>query len=158
MSEFKYSFTVEAPLQVVADFHHDTSVLKKLTPFPIFAQIHDYEPLANGSEARFTLWFGPIPVRWHAIHSDVGPNGFTDTQVSGPLKLWVHRHRFTAIDPQTTRVDEHITYDHDSGGRGLFSRLLFAKPGLYFLFTARKFITRRGTARMVNTIVTGQKE
>jgi ligand-binding SRPBCC domain-containing protein len=79
MTEFKYSFTVQAPVDTVTAFHHDTRVLKQLTPFPIVAQIHDYEPLADKSEAKFTLWFGPIPVRWHAVHSDVSPAGFTDT-------------------------------------------------------------------------------
>lgn len=146
---FEHAFTVDAPLAAVAEFHSDTRALKKLTPFPIIAQIHDYEPLADGSNARFTLWFGPLPVRWHAIHSEVGPNGFVDTQVAGPLKSWRHTHRFAALGPEKTRVEDSITYEHDSGARGLFSRLLFARPGLWFLFTARKYLTRRGVARML---------
>ena len=32
MPVFDYSFTVDAPLEAVRDFHHDTSALKKLTP------------------------------------------------------------------------------------------------------------------------------
>jgi ligand-binding SRPBCC domain-containing protein len=146
---FSFSFIVNAPLEVVAAFHQDTQVLKQLSPFPIIAQIHEYEPLADESEAKFTLWFGPVPVRWHAVHSDVGLNGFTDTQVSGPLKYWRHVHRFNVVDEDTTRVEEHITFEHDGGLRGLFSRLLFNKPGLYALFTARKIITRRAVARSV---------
>lgn len=147
--EFKHAFTVDAPLPAVAEFHSDTRALKKLTPFPIIAQIHEYEPLADGSNARFTLWFGPLPVRWHAVHSEVGPNGFVDTQVAGPLKSWRHAHRFVALGPEKTRVEDSITYEHDNGARGLFSRLLFARPGLWFLFTARKYLTRRGVARML---------
>jgi len=149
MPTFDYDFTVQAPIELVAAFHHDTRVLKQLTPFPIFAQIQEYEPLADGSEAKFTLWFGPIPVRWHAIHSEVSSNGFTDTQVSGPLKSWRHQHRFFAVDKDITRISEHIVYEHDTGMRGLFSRMLFARPGLFFLFTARKFLTRRGVARLL---------
>lgn len=145
MPQFNYSFDVDAPLTAVSDFHHDTRVLKKLSPPPIFAQIHSYEPLAEGSEADFTLWFGPLPIHWVAVHSDVSPNGFTDTQVSGPLKSWRHMHRFTAVSDNKTRVDEHIKYHHHTGWRGLISRLLFSKPGLYMLFTARKFITQRAT-------------
>lgn len=142
MSTFDYKFTVDAPLEAVRAFHHDTDILKILTPPPIFAQIHHFDPMADGAIAEFTLWFGPIPVRWKAVHSNVGPHGFTDTQVKGPLKSWQHTHRFTAVSPTVTQVHEHIEYDHHSGLRGLFSRLLFAKPGLYGLFTARKFITR----------------
>lgn len=142
MLTFDYTFTINAPLQAVSDFHHDTRVLKKLTPPPIFVQIHSFEPLGEDSVADFTMWFGPFPVRWQAIHSNVSVNGFTDTQASGPLKQWQHTHRFTAVSPHKTQVHEHIEYAHDHGWRGLISRLLFAKPGLYLLFTARKWLTR----------------
>ncbi len=142
MQTFDYTFLVNAPVTAVSDFHHDTRILKKLTPPPIFVQIHHFEPLGEGSQAKFTLWFGPIPVRWQAVHTNVSPAGFTDTQVSGPLRHWEHTHRFTAVTPQTTLVHEHIAYAHHHGLRGLLSRLLFAKPGLYLLFTARKLLTR----------------
>ncbi len=151
MQTFDYSFTVNAPLSAVSAFHHDTRILKKLTPPPIFVQIHHFEPLGEGSKAEFTLWFGPIPVRWKAIHSQVSPTGFTDTQASGPLRHWAHTHRFTAVSPQRTQVHEHIEFEHDGGMRGLLSRLLFAKPGLFLLFTARKLLTRWHVYRMLKT-------
>jgi ligand-binding SRPBCC domain-containing protein len=148
MPTFDYRFTVAAPLAAVTEFHRDTAALRKLTPPPILAQIHHYEPLAEGSVAEFTLWFGPLPVRWRAVHSQVGPAGFTDTQTRGPLKRWQHTHRFTALSPTLTEVHEHIDYEHDGGWRGFFSRLLFARPGLYLLFTGRKFLTRYYVNRM----------
>lgn len=144
MIVFNYSFEVAAPITAVSAFHHDTRALKKLSPPPIFAQIHSYEPLKDGSKADFTLWFGPFPVHWVAVHSDVSENGFTDTQVSGPLKFWQHTHHFTAVSASKTRVTEHIEYAHATGLRGIISRLLFNKPALYMLFTARKMLTRRG--------------
>lgn len=147
MAEFRHSFTVDAPLAAVRAFHHDTSVLRRLTPLPIIARVHAFEPLAEGSRADFTLWFGPLPLRWQAIHSNVGPDGFTDTQVSGPLRSWRHTHRFTELGPNKTRVDDHIIFEHHPGPRGLLTRLLFARPGLLYLFTARKLLTRRGVAR-----------
>jgi ligand-binding SRPBCC domain-containing protein len=147
--QFEHEFTVDAPLATVVAFHRDTSALRRLTPLPIIAQIHEYEPLAEGSLARFTLWFGPLPVRWQAIHSDVSPNGFTDTQVSGPLKSWQHQHRFVALDARRTRVVDRVTYEHHAGWSGVISRLLFNRPGLTYLFTARKVLTRRHVARMM---------
>lgn len=142
MPTFDYKFTVNAPLQAVSNFHHDSSVLKTLTPPPIFAQIHHFDPMADGAIANFTLWFGPIPIRWQAIHSNVSINGFTDTQQKGPLKSWQHTHKFTAVSPTTTEIHEHIDYEHPDGIRGILTRLAFGKPGLYGLFTARKLITR----------------
>ncbi len=149
MPEFKHSFTVAAPVAAVAAFHSDTRALQELTPLPIIAHVHAYEPLADGSRASFTLWFGPLPVRWQAVHSDVGPQGFTDTQVSGPLKSWRHTHRFTPLGPQRTLVEDHVVYEHQRGVRGLLSRLLFARPGMLYLFTARQWLTRRGVARLL---------
>lgn len=142
MKTFDYQFIVNAPLSAVSDFHHDTSILKKLTPPPIFIQVHNFEPLAEGSTAELTMWFGPIPVPWMAVHSNVSILGFTDTQQRGLLKHWQHTHRFIPLNEQQTLVKEHIEYEYDGGLRGLFSRLMFNRAGLFLLFSARKWLTR----------------
>jgi ligand-binding SRPBCC domain-containing protein len=142
MHTFDYQFTVNAPVSAVSNFHHDVHILKKLMPPPIFAQIHQFEPLGEGSRAEFTLWFGPIPVRWTAVHHHVSLNGFTDRQVRGPLRYWEHTHRFTAVTTRTTRIREHIQYEHHASQRGLLTRILFNRPALTLLFTARKWLTR----------------
>ena len=151
MNIFDYQFVVSAPLSAVSDFHHDTGVLKKLTPPPIFVQIHQFEPLADGAVAEFTLWFGPLPIRWTAVHSNVSQHGFTDTQQRGPLKLWQHTHRFEAVDSRQTVVKEHIEYDYYPGLRGTLSRLLFNRAALFFLFSARKWLTRYHIGRQRKT-------
>lgn len=142
MTPFNYSFTVKAPLAAVSRFHHDSSVLKMLTPPPLFVQIHDFEPLAEGAKASFTLWFGPFPIHWEAVHTNVGQYGFTDTQVRGPLKRWQHAHRFSAVNAIVARVIDRVEYEHHSGWRGLWTRILFNRPALYLLFTGRKWLTR----------------
>jgi ligand-binding SRPBCC domain-containing protein len=144
MEAFSYSFSVRAPLSAVAEFHRDTAALKRLSPPPMWVQLHRVDPLGEGSISDFTLWLGPIPIRWTALHSDVDRlHGFTDTQTRGPLKFWRHTHRFEAVAAAVTRVTEHIEYQHDAGWRGLLSRLLFSTPGLQFLFGYRSFVTRR---------------
>ncbi len=143
MPIFHTSFTVAAPLQAVAAFHDDTRTLRKLNPPPIIVQLHRVDPLGEGSVSEFTLWMGPLPIRWRAVHSQVGPNGFTDTQERGPLAYWKHTHSFTAVDARTTRVNEHIDYEYAPGLKGVFSCLLFGKPGLTFLFAYRAWATRR---------------
>ncbi|MGQ0604685.1 MAG: SRPBCC family protein, partial [Anaerolineales bacterium] len=144
MSTFQYAFTVRAPLAAVAEFHHDARVLKRLSPPPMFVQLHRVEPLGEGAIADFTLWLGPIPIRWVAVHSNVSTlNGFTDTQQRGPLRYWRHTHRFEALDADTTRVSEHIVYDYHPGLTGVVARILFSSPGLMFLFWYRSWVTRR---------------
>jgi ligand-binding SRPBCC domain-containing protein len=143
MPTFDYTFIVDAPQTTVAAFHHDTRVLKTLTPPPIFVQVHSFEPLGEGSMANFTLWFGPFPVHWKAIHTNVSENGFTDIQARGPLKRWQHAHHFSAVSDEVTLVSEHIDYEYAGGIKGLLSRLMYSEAALYLLFTARKIITRR---------------
>ena len=93
MPIFDYTFTVRAPLAAVAEFRHDTRALKRLTPRLILMQMHRVDPFGEGSVSEFTMWFGPIPVRWTAVHSNVDPErSFTDTQARGPLKRWQHTH------------------------------------------------------------------
>lgn len=139
---FDFEFTVDAPFDAVSEFHHDSSALKKLTPPPTFVQIHSMEPLGEGSITEFTVWLGPLPIRWTAEHSNVSAEGFTDTQTEGPMKRWVHTHRYVPVDEHTTRVTEHIEYEFGSGKDRIVGLLAFSKPALLGLFTYRKLRTR----------------
>jgi len=141
---FDYAFTVRAPLAAVGAFHHHTRVLKRLMPPLVIMQIHRADPMMEGAVSEFTLWFGPIPVRWTALHFNVDLlHGFTDTQVRGPLKRWQHTHAFVAEGDGVTRVREHVEYEYKGGLGGLFSRLVFGRWALVALFTYRERITRR---------------
>jgi ligand-binding SRPBCC domain-containing protein len=144
MPTFDYTFTVNAPLTEVAAFHQDTAALKRLTPPPVFVSLHRVDPFAEGAVSEFTMWFGPIPTHWAAVHINVDPlHGFTDIQQSGPLARWQHTHRFTAEGDRVTCISEHIEYEHPTGLRGLLTRLVFSPWGLQGLFTYRKLVTRR---------------
>lgn len=142
MPIFDYAFTVDAPLEAVADFHRDTSALKILTPPPTIVQLHAIEPLAEGSTSRFTLWVGPLPLRWTAVHRDVSDRGFTDVQAAGPAAKWEHTHSFVPLPDGRTEIREHIEYEHKSGPIGLVTRILFAKPNLLGMFFYRSLVTR----------------
>ena len=141
MPTFHFAFTVDAPVARVAAFHDDPRALQRLTPG--YVQIHRRDPMADGAIAEFTVWLGPIPIRWRALHQDVGPHGFTDIQAAGPMESWVHTHRFEAIDDSTSRVTEHIEYEYGKGWDGLRGRLFFGPPALRVLFAYRAWRTRR---------------
>jgi len=141
MPTFLYEFEVPADIAAVAAFHQDTRVLRPLTP--AFVQLRRVDPLADGSESEFTVWFGPFPIRWRAVHRDVGPTGFTDIQAEGPLAYWEHTHRFTVIDADRTRLSEQIEYAYQPGWRGAYGRVFFGRPALRFLFWYRARQTRR---------------
>lgn len=150
MPVFDFKFQVQAPVEVVSAFHFEPGILRTLSPPFTYLQVHNFEPLAEGSIAEFTMWLGPLPVYWKARHSEVSSSGFCDTQVDGPMKYWKHRHSFNEIDADTTEVHEHIEFEHYSGLRGLQSRLLFPKPALWSLFAVRRWKTRRVIARRMD--------
>jgi ligand-binding SRPBCC domain-containing protein len=142
MPIFDYRFSVPASLAAVRDFHRDTRALKRLTPPPVFVRLHRVEPLAEGSVSEFTLWVGPLPLRWTAVHRNVSDRGFTDVQAAGPAAKWEHTHTFVPLADGRTEIREHIEYEHKSGPIGLVTRILFAKPNLLGMFCYRSLVTR----------------
>jgi ligand-binding SRPBCC domain-containing protein len=148
MATFNHTFTVQASLEQVAAFHKDTCVLKRLTPLPVIIQLHRFDPLGEGAVAEFTLWFGPLPIYWVALHQEFHPLfGFKDIQQRGPFKRWVHRHTFIAESEERTLVSDSVDYEHYPGWKGLLTRLLFSPPGLFVTFTYRKWVTRRSVEK-----------
>ena len=148
---FNYTFTVPVRVEQVAAFHRSPKSLVLLTPPPLRVQLLEIaqpaavspslEEIVEGTRLRFILWLGPFPIHWEAVHTEVGPGGFTDSQVSGPLAFWRHTHTFFPCPDGKTQVFEHITARYSTGLRGLWSRLIFSTPGLRFLFTFRKHAT-----------------
>jgi ligand-binding SRPBCC domain-containing protein len=143
MPEYSHEFIVNAPIERVAQFHHDTRALKWLSPPPILVQFHRVDPLGEGSIAEFTLWLGPLPIRWKALHEGVTPGlGFSDIQVKGPFKSWKHRHDFAQLDDGHTRVTDTIEAEHSNHLIwSLVSRLMWLN--LPILFAYRAWQTRR---------------
>lgn len=148
MLVFESRFRVEAPLEAVSAFHFQTGILRALTPPLMIMQVHRFDALGEGSIGDFTIWMGPIPVRWTARHEGVTSDGFFDIQLSGPMKSWRHSHRFVRAGESATEVCDRIEYEHDSGLRGMWSRLLFPGPALRVLFLYRAWATRRGVRRI----------
>ncbi len=143
MKQYIHRFQVRVPLESVADFHRDSRILKLLTPPPLFVSFNKVEPLAEGSVADFTMWLGPIPIRWVATHSDVDPlTGFTDTQTSGPFAHWTHRHSFEPVDENNTVVIDQVQAQPGNHPFwGLISRFMWLS--LPVLFAYRAWRTKR---------------
>jgi ligand-binding SRPBCC domain-containing protein len=143
MRLFEHQFEVAAPVKQVAMFHQDARTLRLLTPPPVLVQLHMVQPLKEGSVADFTMWLGPIPVRWVAVHRDVDPErGFTDAMMRGPFEAWVHQHRFEVLDANRTRVIDSIqALPGAHPFWGLVSKIMW--NNLPLLFRYRRWQTRR---------------
>jgi ligand-binding SRPBCC domain-containing protein len=140
MRQYQHEFQVNAPVERVAEFHRSTEALKTLVPPPLFISFNHIDPMGEGSRSDFTMWFGPIPVRWVAVHSQVNPmEGFTDTQMEGPFKTWVHRHAFEPIDENSTRIVDQIEGQPSNHPFwGLVSRFMWYTLPILFAYRARQ--------------------
>lgn len=140
MRYYQHQFQVKAPIKRVAEFHRGTHALKQLTPPPLIVKLKNVEPLADGSHAEFTLWLGPIPIYWKAVHSEVDPvKGFTDSQLEGPFKAWVHRHGFRQVSPDTTIIVDAVQgVPSDHLFWGIVSRFMWLTLPILFSYRARQ--------------------
>jgi ligand-binding SRPBCC domain-containing protein len=136
--KFQHRFRVRASLAAVAEFHSQTASLAALTPPPVIVRIHRAPAIQRTcDEVDFTMWFGPLPIRWLAQIDQVWDGGFVDRQVCGPFREWVHRHSFVPVDATTTEVIDEVQAELSShwlwwivgGGMWLNLPLLFAYRG-----------------------------
>ena len=141
--KYRHTFQVRAPLADVVEFHTSASSLKAITPPLIPMQLHHApEQMDDGDEMGFTMWMGPLPVRWEARVEDVSPAGFLDRQVRGPFGAWAHRHTFAQLGEGESEVLDEVEASLKPhalwGAVGLAMWL-----GLPLLFAYRGWKTRR---------------
>lgn len=107
--KFKHTFTVKAPLSAVAAFHRQSRSMGAITPPPAIVRLHRApQELGEGDEMEFAIWMGPLPIGWKARIEQVSAYGFTDRQLKGPFREWVHRHAFHPSDSHTTEIRDEI--------------------------------------------------
>ena len=141
--KYHHTFRVKAPQAAIAEFHSRSASMPAITPPPMIVRVHAAPArLASGDEMDFTLWAGPVPLRWVARIEDASEAGFTDLQVRGPFARWAHRHTFVRVADDITDVDDYVEAE-------LKRHLLWGPIGLLMwigmpaLFAYRGWKTRR---------------
>jgi len=117
--------------------------MRAITPPPVFVQMHDApERLIEGSLMEFTLWIGPIPIRWKAKIENMTAEGFNDRQQKGPFKFWNHQHTFVAAESGLTEVLDQVELQLSSNPLlWLIGWLMWLN--LPLLFAYRGWVTKR---------------
>jgi ligand-binding SRPBCC domain-containing protein len=141
--QYQHRFLVKAPLDSVSAFHSRASSMAAITPPPVFLRIHEAPDILRPKDViHFTLWLGPLPIRWRVIIENITAAGFVDRQLEGPFQYWIHSHQFTAVDNHTTAVDDQIQLAiRKNAFWGLVGLLFYVS--LPALFAYRGWKTRR---------------
>ncbi len=123
MPTYVHASVLDAPFDVVWQFHAEPAGLLALTPGMLGLEVRAVEyPECNAGAGLspgtdLTLAFQPVPggpaVRWVARithRSCEGRSGmFRDELLAGPIPRWVHTHRFVDVNFGTL-VYDHVSY------------------------------------------------
>jgi ligand-binding SRPBCC domain-containing protein len=160
MPEFIKTSRFEAPADRVFAWHERPDAFERLTPPWEAAKVVERPgSLGGGSRAVILVGRWPLRIRWIAEHRDyrrydgrgaVGGGGdggggggeFTDVQIRGPFKSWVHRHIVTADGPGACTLTDHIRYDLPLGALGRLVGGPLVRRKLERMFDYRHRVTR----------------
>lgn len=140
MKKFNHTFIVSAHIDDVARFHGRSASMAAITPPPVLVHIHEApQLLENGDRMDFTMWMGPLPIRWIAEIEKISDNSFIDRQLEGPFASWEHRHTFEIVDNNLTAIHDEVTAEFSSHWfLGLLGRLMWLNMPVLFAYRAWK--------------------
>lgn len=101
-----------APGDVFA-WHEREGALERLTPPWADVSVERKEGgIRDGATVALRVRQGPASFLWELRHRDFVPGvQFRDEQVSGPLRSWVHTHRFLPRDGGGTLLEDEISFE-----------------------------------------------
>lgn len=100
------------PLGTVFEFFSAAHNLEKITPPDMGFRLLTPKPVAMavGTQIDYQLRIAGLPLRWRSVISHwAPPYSFTDEQLRGPYKLWIHTHSFEET-LRGTRIRDSVVY------------------------------------------------
>lgn len=134
-------------------FFEDPRNLNEITPDWLDFRMAGRGPLTSvyeGAEFDYTIrWLG-VTFPWRGRIADYHPpERFTDIQVRGPYRSWVHLHIFSPL-PEGTLMKDMVTYEVPYGQAGRLVHRFLIRRQLEDIFCYRAIRIRewvRGTLR-----------
>jgi ligand-binding SRPBCC domain-containing protein len=127
------------PLHQVFAFFAEAGNLERITPPWLRFQLLADGPvqMGVGTLIEYRLHVHRMPIRWTSRIEEWEPGrGFVDRQLSGPYRLWHHRHSFAAQDGGTV-VSDQVDYALPLGRLGELAHPLFVRRDLERIFAYR---------------------
>jgi len=133
---------VPRPRAEVFEFFANPANLERITPPFLRFRIVTPQPITMGvgTLIDYRLRLYGLPVRWRTVIEAYDPPfGFTDVQLRGPYRRWVHRHEFVEV-AEGTEVRDRVDYELPFPVcDGLTDRLL-VRPSLERIFEHRRAV------------------
>jgi len=149
---------VPRPLDEIFAFFSDASNLEILTPAWLKFGILTPGPIAiaSGAQIQYRLSWHGIPVHWTTeIMRWNPPHDFEDIQLSGPYKLWHHKHRFREQEGGT-QITDAVEYALPLGFLGRIAHALQVRRNVETIFDYRYDRIREmfgGPARAIKSTI-----
>ena len=132
---------VPAPLPRVFVFFSDAANLARITPPWLSFRLVSDAPrqVRAGALLDYRIrWLG-LPLRWRTrITAFEEGVGFTDEQLRGPYRHWLHEHAFEARGSDATFVCDRVTYELPLGVVGELAHALVVRRQLEGIFDYRR--------------------
>ncbi len=96
------------PPEAVFGFFAQAGNLNLITPPWLHFRIDTPSPIVMGvgTLIEYRIRLHGLPIRWRTKISEYDPpHAFTDEQISGPYRWWIHRHTFEARGNRTLMID-----------------------------------------------------
>jgi ligand-binding SRPBCC domain-containing protein len=134
---------IEASAERVFAFHESPGALERLTPPWEPVEMVERPPhIKDGARAVLRVGPGPLKIRWELEHRGyVAGRQFSDVQISGPFRSWVHTHSMIPEGPNACTLEDHIEYRLPFGLLGDLAGDWFVRRKLKRLFEFRHNVT-----------------
>lgn len=139
MAEFQWSTELNVRPEIAYDFLTTPRNLIHLSPPEVqFRLIEAPTEIVVGVQFEFEVTaMGMTQQSIHEIIEVESPTRFVEQQVKGPLKSWLHEHRFEQLDDASVRVDDLIEFQPPGGLAGFVMNERRIREGLEQLFAFR---------------------
>ncbi len=107
---------IDAPANVVFDWHKRPGALQRLTPPWARVTVKEAGGIQEGDRAVVRIGIGPGNMEWILEHRGyVEGRQFVDVQVKGPFHRWEHTHRFEPDGPDACTLIDRVEFEYPLG-------------------------------------------
>lgn len=134
---FKNELVINKPINTVFSFFSRAENLNTITPPWLNFKILTPEPIMMkaGTLIEYRLRIHRFPASWKSEITEWNPPyKFTDSQIKGPYRLWVHEHIF----------------NEEAGGTRIIDRVQYAVPGWFLAPIIHELVVRNDIQTIFN--------